>query len=305
MSIITAPVVHDPALYRVPDDFRRSWLYVGHDAEVAEPGDYVRRVVGGRPLFLVQGGDGETRVLYNTCTHRGALVCRQDRGNAATFQCFYHAWTFDNRGELVGVPGEEAYGRAWNRDELALRSPARHERHAGLWFCAYDDDVASLNAAAAALDGWAAALPPGAALQGTQRFAVAADWTLLIRVLLQEHARGRDVVGSDQHLRLGDAVYLHPNLLVTGGEAPALWRVEPLAGDRCELSVTVLGDMGRAHALAAAPGLDRIEDVELAQRAGAEDVEAFLRPPDEAAARADAWFVQRCTDPSQNPPVAG
>ena len=77
--------------------FSRCWLYVGHTSELVERGDYRRRSVGGRPLVFVRGSDGEIRVLYNTCTHRGTIVCRRDEGNAKTFQCFYHAWTFDNR----------------------------------------------------------------------------------------------------------------------------------------------------------------------------------------------------------------
>jgi len=48
--------------------------------------------------------DGKFHAIDNTCTHRGAIVCRRDEGNAKTFQCFYHAWTFDNRGALIGVP---------------------------------------------------------------------------------------------------------------------------------------------------------------------------------------------------------
>jgi p-cumate 2,3-dioxygenase subunit alpha len=31
--------------------FDRSWLYAGHESEIANPGDYVTRKVGGRPLM--------------------------------------------------------------------------------------------------------------------------------------------------------------------------------------------------------------------------------------------------------------
>jgi hypothetical protein len=33
--------------------FDRSWLYAGHESEIANPGDFVARRVGGRPLILV------------------------------------------------------------------------------------------------------------------------------------------------------------------------------------------------------------------------------------------------------------
>ena len=44
---------------------------------------------------------GKLRALYNRCTHRGARVCRQERGNARTFQCAYHGWTYFNTGKLL------------------------------------------------------------------------------------------------------------------------------------------------------------------------------------------------------------
>jgi NAD(P)-dependent dehydrogenase (short-subunit alcohol dehydrogenase family) len=33
-----------------------------------------------------RGSDAQVQVLLNTCTHRGALVCRQPSGNAKSFQ---------------------------------------------------------------------------------------------------------------------------------------------------------------------------------------------------------------------------
>src|SRR5271166_1768427 len=43
--------------------FDRSWLYVGHESEVARPGDFCRRMVAGRPLFMIHGRDGKVRIF--------------------------------------------------------------------------------------------------------------------------------------------------------------------------------------------------------------------------------------------------
>src|SRR6266702_6463298 len=51
--------------------FDRSWLYVGHESEVPNNGDFVTRTVAGRPLVLVRSSDGMIRVLQNSCSHRG------------------------------------------------------------------------------------------------------------------------------------------------------------------------------------------------------------------------------------------
>src|SRR6201996_3143317 len=101
--------------------FNACWLYIGHDSEIPEPGDFRRRQIAGRPLVFVRGRDGTIRALYNSCTHRGARVCRQDAGNASSFQCFYHAWTFNTEGELIGVPDRAGYADGVDLSGLALR----------------------------------------------------------------------------------------------------------------------------------------------------------------------------------------
>src|SRR5262252_7886016 len=100
--------------------FDKCWIYAGHESEIPEPGDFRSRSVAGRRLIVVRGDDGAVRVLFNTCTHRGSLICRQPHGNARSFQCPYHAWTFNCRGDLIGVPGENSYSSAFKRAEFAL-----------------------------------------------------------------------------------------------------------------------------------------------------------------------------------------
>ena len=113
--------------------FERCWLYVGHESEVAEPGSYRRRQVAGRPLVLIRGSDGVVRVLQNTCRHRGAMVCRTDAGSAEQFTCFYHGWTYNNKGELVGVPDAEGYPPSFDRRSHGLLEP-RTQSYRGFYF---------------------------------------------------------------------------------------------------------------------------------------------------------------------------
>ncbi len=130
-SALTSPDVLDLEWERL---FARSWLYVAHESEIAEPGAYRRRTVAGRPLFCVRDLQGAVHVFFNTCPHRGAMVCRQDAGTARSFQCFYHAWTFSTSGEIAGIPDRDSYppGMDWAR--LGLRSPAHVESYRGLIF---------------------------------------------------------------------------------------------------------------------------------------------------------------------------
>ena len=59
------------------------------------------------------------RAFFNTCPHRGAMVCREKHGNEKMFRCFYHAWAFDLQGKLVNRPGTERYAEGSNADGVA------------------------------------------------------------------------------------------------------------------------------------------------------------------------------------------
>jgi p-cumate 2,3-dioxygenase alpha subunit len=124
--------------------FDTCWLYIGHGSEIDAPGDFVRRKVAGRPLIFVRGRDGVVRALINSCMHRGARVCRQDQGNAKSFQCFYHAWTFSTEGQLVGIPDKEGYAPAVDPAALHLRHVPRLESYRDFWFVCFDRDAEPL-----------------------------------------------------------------------------------------------------------------------------------------------------------------
>ncbi|MGH8595609.1 MAG: aromatic ring-hydroxylating oxygenase subunit alpha, partial [Gammaproteobacteria bacterium] len=89
--------------------FDRCWLYLGFDSEIPQPGDFLSRAVGGRQLIFARGKDARTRAFFNTCPHRGAMLCREKQGNAALFRCFYHSWAFNLEGKLLNRPGDESY----------------------------------------------------------------------------------------------------------------------------------------------------------------------------------------------------
>jgi phenylpropionate dioxygenase-like ring-hydroxylating dioxygenase large terminal subunit len=113
--------------------FEAAWLYVGHESEIKNPGDFVTRRVAGRPVIFTRDRIGAPRVLLNTCRHRGAEVCRMKRGNARVFTCFYHGWAYDSTGRLVSVPDGDAYSPAFDRSTLGLVQP-RADSYRGFVF---------------------------------------------------------------------------------------------------------------------------------------------------------------------------
>lgn len=99
--------------------FRRCWLYVGHGSEIAGPGDFLTRTVGGYDLIFVRDRSGVAQAFFNACTHRGSTVCREPRGTTRVFTCPYHGWVFDaQNGKLRDQGTKCGYPEGFNADGL-------------------------------------------------------------------------------------------------------------------------------------------------------------------------------------------
>jgi len=81
-----------------------TWSFLALEAEIPKPGDYKSTFVGDTPVVVTRTEEGELAAWVNRCSHRGAMVCRNARGNASSHSCVYHQWSFDQRGNLLGVP---------------------------------------------------------------------------------------------------------------------------------------------------------------------------------------------------------
>ena len=182
-SAMTSPEVHRAEMERV---FGHSWLYVGHESEIPKPGDFVRRKLAGRPIFMVRGAkSGDVNVFHNSCTHRGALVCRQDSGNSKVFQCFYHAWSFDSEGNLKGVPDREGYSKGLNFEQLGLARVARVESYRGFVFASFDPAIVDLSSWLAGAKEYLDLVIDGCGgsveiIKGTNEYSFDANYKLLV-----------------------------------------------------------------------------------------------------------------------------
>ncbi len=81
-----------------------SWSFVGLEAEIPNPNDYLVTKVGERSVVIARDAEGKIHGFANRCAHRGVKVCRQRKGNARVFVCPYHQWSYDTEGRLLGVP---------------------------------------------------------------------------------------------------------------------------------------------------------------------------------------------------------
>jgi phenylpropionate dioxygenase-like ring-hydroxylating dioxygenase large terminal subunit len=112
--------------------FRALPMLAALSCELREPGQFKAVTLSGTPLLIVRGRDGEARAFLNACRHRG-MKLTEGRGAAAKITCPYHAWAYDDRGALVGVPrGPEGFPGLC-REERSLVAVASVERHGIVW----------------------------------------------------------------------------------------------------------------------------------------------------------------------------
>jgi benzoate/toluate 1,2-dioxygenase alpha subunit len=141
-SVYTDPALFDVEMRAI---FERTWVYVGHESEVPAPGDYKTVLVGTQPLIVTRHEDGRIYALYNRCRHRGAVVCRQERGHSNFFRCRYHNWVYANNGDLIGMAQSTGYPDDFDRSRYGLVPAPRFENYRGLLFVSLAADGPSFD----------------------------------------------------------------------------------------------------------------------------------------------------------------
>ena len=111
--------------------FETSPLALVAASELSKPNDYLVRTAVGRSILLTRDSEGEAHAFLNYCRHRGAEPV-QGCGNARSFSCPYHAWTYDTRGRLMGMPLGDRY-EGLDRSALGLVELSSEERHGFIW----------------------------------------------------------------------------------------------------------------------------------------------------------------------------
>ncbi|MGR9091047.1 MAG: aromatic ring-hydroxylating oxygenase subunit alpha [Gammaproteobacteria bacterium] len=126
--------------------FEGTWVFLGLEAEVAEPHAYITRRIGRRGVILTRNGDGELRCFLNSCRHRGTQLCPLAAGNRKIHVCRYHGWSYDSNGRNIGVTlrDDGQYPPAFATADRDLVPLARLASYRGFVFASLSDDVPSL-----------------------------------------------------------------------------------------------------------------------------------------------------------------
>ncbi|MGE0685145.1 MAG: SRPBCC family protein [Dehalococcoidia bacterium] len=147
-AVVDRRIFTDPDIYQVELEriFARAWNFMCHDSQIPNPGDFFMTFIGEDRVIVVRDNDMQPQVLINSCRHRGNAVCRAEEGHATSFMCTYHGWTYDLKGNLVGVPGfKEVYHEELDRENWGLIKAAKVDSYHGFVFATMDETAPDLD----------------------------------------------------------------------------------------------------------------------------------------------------------------
>jgi len=182
-ALIDRRIYTDEEVYRLEQEqiFGKCWLFVGHESQIKEPGDFVTSYMGEESVIVSRSKEGRVHVSLNSCRHRGLKVCRADKGKANSFSCPYHGWTYGSDGSLTGMPQKERYYPNLIKSDWGLQQ-ARVDIYKGLIFATFDDDADSLDAylgdSAFYLDALVDRRGQGTEVIGVQKWIVKTNWKM-------------------------------------------------------------------------------------------------------------------------------
>jgi benzoate/toluate 1,2-dioxygenase alpha subunit len=143
-SAFTDPEVFEQEMRRI---FEGTWVYLAHESQLPNTGDFLVVWIGRKSVVLVRGKDGTIGAFYNACAHRGAEVCRTERGNRKFLVCPYHGWAYDLDGRNINVNEQQSggYSEGFLARSHDLTPIARFGNYRGFLFGSVSADVAPLE----------------------------------------------------------------------------------------------------------------------------------------------------------------
>lgn len=188
-SVYTDPDIFELEMERI---WGRAWIYVGHESQVKEPGQYYATTIGRQPVVMVRHNDGKVYVLFNRCAHKGARLVGDSCGKIKEFYCCYHGWRFDLDGKLLSIPLEKGYdGTGFDRNDpqANMQRAPRFDSYRGFVFASLSKEGPDLKTwlggVASSIDNMADRSPEGEleVAGGVFRFEHDSNWKFFVENL--------------------------------------------------------------------------------------------------------------------------
>lgn len=219
-TVYTDPEIFDLEMERI---WNKAWIYVGHDSQVKQPGDYFATSIGRQPVVMTRHRDGKVYVLFNRCSHKGAQVVGDNCGNMQQLRCSYHGYVFDTDGTLLHIPREEGYSEAKfgkGNPESNMQQVPRVDSYHGLVFASLSregpDLETWLGGAAVSIDNLVERSPEGRIeiAGGCFRYLHDSNWKMFVEnlndamhpMVVHQSSSGTAKRVFDERLKEGDPV---------------------------------------------------------------------------------------------------
>ncbi len=134
-------VEHDIYKREVEQIFARCWLYLCHESQVTQPGDFTQGRMGEDGILVCRGPSGELHAFLNMCPTCSSLLQRADSGRAGEFTCSYHGWDFNLDGLVLA---EDESGKKVPVDDLTLIPVPQMDSYKGMIFATFDEKAVPL-----------------------------------------------------------------------------------------------------------------------------------------------------------------
>ena len=121
----------------------RSWLIAGVSSDLEKVGDYFLFNIREESIIVTRTEEG-VKAFYNVCSHRGARLVHEERGNRKVFVCPFHHWSFHHTGELRRITDEEYFKPEVIAHRPGLK-PLACEEQAGIIFVNMDSNPPPLK----------------------------------------------------------------------------------------------------------------------------------------------------------------
>lgn len=112
-------VYTDPEVFELEMDriWSRAWIYVAHESQIPERGDFYTTALAHQPVLLVRHDEDTFYLFFNRCAHKGTKVVELESGRAPMLRCGYHGWTYRTDGACHHITGGDAAYAAQGLDK--------------------------------------------------------------------------------------------------------------------------------------------------------------------------------------------